>query len=135
MDLHFLFFCSCCCCRSFLLFFWFFCFLRFKKCGNMFYNGLYLWYMKYFRLMLSQSIFLSVFLFENLHFLATQLAHFDACLITLSVTITFLDQYYWYVYNLNNKFSWFYNDQNGILTTCFNFIKWSGMNSDVNSFF
>ena len=94
-----------------------------------------IWYMKYFRLMLSQSNFLSVFLFENLDFLTTQLAHFDACLITLFVIITFFDQYYWYVYNLSNKFSWFYNDQNGILTTCFNFIKWSGMNSDVNSFF
>ena len=49
----------------------------------------------------------------------------------------FLNQYYQYVfYNLNNKFSWFYNDGNIILKTYFNvliFIKWFFLNSNFNN--
>ena len=42
-------------------------------------------------LILSQPVLLLDFCIKNLYFLATQLAHFDTCLITLFVIITFFD--------------------------------------------
>ena len=54
----------------------------------MFYNDLFLIYEK-FRINIVPSSFLLDFCFKNLEFLATQLADFDSCLITLFVIITF----------------------------------------------
>ena len=66
--------------------------------------------MKIVGLNLSQPVLLLDFCFKNLDFSATQLADFEACLITLFVVITFFDPIYQYVsYNLNNKFAWLYN--------------------------
>ena len=42
-------------------------------------------------LILSQPVLLLDFCIKNLYFLAAQLAHFDTCLITLFVIITFFD--------------------------------------------
>ena len=59
----------------------------------------------FFFSILSQPTFLLEFFQKNLDFSTTELAHFDACLITLFAIITFLDLYYQHVFNnLNNTF-------------------------------
>ena len=63
--------------------------------------------MKKLGLILSQIIPLLGFCFKNLDFSATQLAHFDICLINLFVIITFLNWYHYLFYSLSNKFACF----------------------------
>ena len=61
-------------------------------------------------LILSQPVLLLDFYFKIFDFSAAQLAHFDACLVTVFVVITFFEPIYQYVfYKLNNKFAWLYN--------------------------
>ena len=47
--------------------------------------------MKYLGLILSQTVFLLDFCFKIFDFSATQVAHFDACLITLFVITNFYE--------------------------------------------
>ena len=47
--------------------------------------------MKYLGLILSQPVFLLDFCFKILDFSATQVAHFDACLITLFIITNFYE--------------------------------------------
>ena len=102
-------------------------FLNFKQYVNMFSNGLCLIY-KRFRINLVLTSSLLDFCFKNLDFSDTQLAHFDACLITLFVIITFFEPILSVCfYNVSNKSSWFYNDRNIFSTAYFkhfDFIEW-----------
>ena len=66
----------------------FFFFLHFKQYDNTFYNDLCLIYEK-FRIDFFPNHFVLDFCFKNLDFLATQLAHFHACLTVLFVIVTF----------------------------------------------
>lgn len=72
------------------------------------------WYMKNLGSILSHAFFLLGFCFENPGFLATQLSHVEACLITVFVIITFFDPYNQYVLSthsfiMTTIFSWQHN--------------------------
>ena len=68
--------------------------------------------MKNLELVLSQPVFLFDFCFKSIDFLATQFAHFDACLFILYAIITVFESKLSVTFlftTLKNKFSGFYN--------------------------